>query len=156
MTEVATDFFLMDDREYVHGTTLLNTMLELLDREAAGPVRLRRIKFQKEIHSNGRIIVSTDPKLTESFREVPCFMTCEVDHFIMGVAPDAFWEGENAGEKLKSDVRNRTGREMTVASDAMLAAIVADRLRDREHVVFIEAAPERRATMSGGAEGDGA
>lgn len=52
-------------------------------------------------------------------------MTCEVDHFIMGVAPDAFWEGENAGEKLKSEIREATGLEMTVASDAMLAAFEA-------------------------------
>mgnify|MGYP006919307131 CR=1 FL=1 len=51
--------------------------------------------------------------------------TCEVDHFIMGVAPDAFWEGDNAGAKLKDDVRRRTGLEMTVASDAMLAAFAA-------------------------------
>ncbi|MEQ8249338.1 MAG: arylmalonate decarboxylase [Alphaproteobacteria bacterium] len=52
-------------------------------------------------------------------------MTCEVDHFIMGVAPDAFWEGENAGENLKSVIRQKTGLEMTVASDAMLAAFAA-------------------------------
>ena len=52
-------------------------------------------------------------------------MTCEVDHIIMGVAPDAFWEGENAGENLKQAVRERTGLEMTVASDAMLAAFAA-------------------------------
>jgi len=52
-------------------------------------------------------------------------MTCEVDHFIMGVAPDAFWEGENAGENLKKIIREKTGLEMTVASDAMLAAFVA-------------------------------
>mgnify|MGYP001577885977 CR=1 FL=1 len=78
MTEVSTDFSFMDERNYVHGTTLLTTMLDLLEKEAQGPVHLRRIKFQKEIHANGRIVVSRDSALASRFKEASCFMTCEV------------------------------------------------------------------------------
>lgn len=78
MTEVSTDFSFMDERSYVHGTTLLSTMLDLLEKQAKGPVHLRRIKFQKEIHANGRIVVSKDAALASQFKEAPCFMTCEV------------------------------------------------------------------------------
>ena len=78
MTEVSTDFSFMDERNYVHGTTLLTAMLDLLEKEAQGPVHLRRIKFQKEIHTNCQIIVSRDAALASQFKEVPCFMTCEV------------------------------------------------------------------------------
>ena len=78
MTEVSTDFSFMDERNYVHGTTLLTAMLDLLEKQAPGPIHLRRIKFQKEIHANGRIIVSRDVALASQFKEVPCFMTCEV------------------------------------------------------------------------------
>ena len=38
------------------------------------------------------------------------------------------------------------------AVDALLLAICADRLTDRQHVRFVEAAFERDAAMAGGAE----
>lgn len=75
--EISTDFPFMDERRYVHGTTLLSTMLELLEKEARAPVHLRRIKFQREVHANGRLVFSRDEKMAQHFKEAPCFMICE-------------------------------------------------------------------------------
>ncbi|MNN15716.1 hypothetical protein D3C81_1288290 [compost metagenome] len=44
--------------------------------------------------------------------------------------------------------------EVQRAVDVMEFAVVADRLADRQHMPFVEAALERDATVSGGAEGD--
>ena len=50
--------------------------------------------------------------------------------------------------------RVRVDAEEQRPVDALLAAVLADRLADREHVRFVEAAFERRAAVARGAEGD--
>ena len=52
-------------------------------------------------------------------------MTCEVEHLILGVNPDAFWDGPDASQKLHEHVTKRTGLGFTTGAEASLAALQA-------------------------------
>lgn len=85
-----------------------------------GRIRMDNLSFTSDADFEKIVQISTS--IDDA---LDALMTCEPTHFIMGVAPDAFWEGADAGERLKQRVRERTGLAMTVASEAMLAAFRA-------------------------------
>jgi len=85
-----------------------------------GRIRMDNLSFANDADFQKIVQISTS--IDDA---LDTLMTCEPTHFIMGVAPDAFWDGADAGERMKQQVRKRTGLDMTVASEAMLAAFKA-------------------------------
>ncbi|MBM3505739.1 MAG: arylmalonate decarboxylase [Alphaproteobacteria bacterium] len=77
-----------------------------------------RIGSDADFEKIVRISTSIDAALDQ-------LMTCEVDHLILGVAPDAFWDGPDANERLHEHVTKRTGKGFTRGADASLAAMQA-------------------------------
>ena len=85
-----------------------------------GRIRMDNLSFANDADFEKIVQIST--QIDDA---LDTLMTCEPTHFIMGVAPDAFWDGADAGDRMKQQVRKRTGLDMTVASEAMLAAFRA-------------------------------
>jgi maleate isomerase len=77
-----------------------------------------RIASDADFEKIVRISTSIDSALDQ-------LMTCEVDHFILGVAPDAFWDGPDANERLRAHVTKRTGKPFTMGAEASLEALRA-------------------------------
>ena len=71
------------------------------------------------------------------------------DHHLDAVGGQHF---ERAGERRRRQ-RVRVEADEQRAVDALLPAVLADRLGDGEHVALVEAHVERAAAMAGSAEG---
>jgi len=50
-------------------------------------------------------------------------LTCEPDYLIMGLSLEAFWDGVEGSEKLLRSLEQRTGRPVSMGSNAILAAL---------------------------------
>jgi hypothetical protein len=92
--EIETDFEFLGARRYIHGTTLLAAFAEGLEQVEPAPCRVKRIKFQREAHHNGRIVLAPagglDGKILEA---APCYLSCVINGqawqgcFIEGTLP---------------------------------------------------------------------
>jgi maleate isomerase len=84
----------------------------------------------------GRIHIPNEPlrndadftRLIESVRRemmaaVDRVMTCEPDHFVMGMSSETFWDGLDGSERLRERVEARSGIKVTMGSDAVRAAL---------------------------------
>ena len=58
MIETQTDFPYLGGRDYVHGTSILSGFLAALEGAAPGEIRLKRLKFQRPVTGNGRLVVT--------------------------------------------------------------------------------------------------
>lgn len=54
---------------------------------------------------------------------VDSVMSCEPDHVILGISAETFWDGANHSETLRRDLEAKTGLAVTLASDAIDAAL---------------------------------
>ncbi|MSO65842.1 MAG: arylmalonate decarboxylase [Alphaproteobacteria bacterium] len=77
-----------------------------------------RINSDADFEKITRISTSVDEAVDQ-------LMTCEVDHYILGVNPDAFWDGPGASQKLFDHVSKRTGKGFTMGAEASVAALQA-------------------------------
>jgi maleate isomerase len=84
----------------------------------------------------GRIHIPNEPlrndddftRLIETVRRemmtaVDRVMTCEPDHFVMGMSSETFWDGLDGSERLRERVEARSGLRVTMGSDAARAAL---------------------------------
>jgi maleate isomerase len=84
----------------------------------------------------GRIHIPNEPlrddddftRLIETVRRemmtaVDRVMTCEPGHFVMGMSSETFWDGLEGSERLRERVEARSGRKVTMGSDAARAAL---------------------------------
>ena len=79
MTETRTNFAYLGNRDYVHGTSVLIGMLEALETEGAGAIRLRRLKFHRASRSNGVIRLARDAGAPFSAETANCTLSADVD-----------------------------------------------------------------------------
>jgi maleate isomerase len=59
----------------------------------------------------------------EMMAAVDRVMTCEPDHFVMGMSSETFWDGLDGSERLRERVEARSGIKVTMGSDAARAAL---------------------------------
>lgn len=50
-------------------------------------------------------------------------LTCEPHHVILGISAETFWDGANHSARLRAELTARAGRGVTLASDAIDAAL---------------------------------
>jgi maleate isomerase len=54
---------------------------------------------------------------------VDSIMSCEPDRLVLGISAETFWDGLEASRKLKRDLEQHTGLEVSMGSDASQAAL---------------------------------
>ena len=54
---------------------------------------------------------------------VDAVMSCEPDHVILGISAETFWDGANRTAELRGELEARTGTGVSLASDAIAAAL---------------------------------
>ncbi len=80
MTTFLTNYNYLGPRYYVHGTTILIQALKLLEQHWGLPVYLKRIKFQREVINNGRILLFKDHDLLPyKIDDAHWYLVCRVD-----------------------------------------------------------------------------
>jgi maleate isomerase len=54
---------------------------------------------------------------------VESVMSCEPDRLVLGISSESFWDGLDASRKLKRELEEHTGLELSMAADASQAAL---------------------------------
>ena len=54
---------------------------------------------------------------------IDAVMSCEPDHVILGISAETFWDGANKSDELRETLAKRAGVGVTLASDAIAAAL---------------------------------
>lgn len=67
-----TDFPFIDARDYLHGTSILAAVADLLEARGDGPVRLKSIKFRRPMHSNGVLVLKEGGSALDELHDAPC------------------------------------------------------------------------------------
>lgn len=75
MIQITTDFPYLGNRNYIHGTSMLNFVLDYMDRQTKDPVKLKTIKFQNEIHRNGSFYFSETDDITDLIKKSDCYIS---------------------------------------------------------------------------------
>jgi hypothetical protein len=78
MIRTTTDFPYLGTRKYIHGTSILNFVLDHMEKETKVPVKLKTIRFQKEIHSNGSFYFSEKEDLKDLIQKADCYVACNI------------------------------------------------------------------------------
>lgn len=79
MIEVPTDFAFIGYRNYVNGPTILSGIIRALEPQVTAAMRLKRVKFQRQSTSNGRLVITTDVALPRDFESANCVFDVAAD-----------------------------------------------------------------------------
>lgn len=79
MIEVQTDFVFIGHRNYVNGPTILSGIIRALDPQVTGAMRLKRVKFQRQSTSNGRLVFTNDDALLRELESANCVFDVAAD-----------------------------------------------------------------------------
>lgn len=98
MIDVATDFPYLGDRDYVHGTSILNGVLAALESAAPGRTELKRLKFQRPATTNGRLTLRTAAVSETELADANCTVLAAVN--------ESVWRGffKEDGTRVKARV----------------------------------------------------
>lgn len=76
-----TDFPFVDARDYLHGTSILAAVADLVEAQGDGPVRLKSIKFRRSMHSNGVLVLKDGGSALDEFHDAPCTFSATVGEY---------------------------------------------------------------------------
>lgn len=79
MIDAATDFPYLGDRDYIHGTSILNGVLAALEGAAPGKLELKRLKFQRPAKTNGRLTLTTAALNETELADANCTLLAAVN-----------------------------------------------------------------------------
>lgn len=72
MIEIPTSFAFLGNRDYINGPTILCGIIRAVEHRVTGPMRMRRVKFQRQSTSNGRLIFTAGEALPEALASANC------------------------------------------------------------------------------------
>ncbi|MBU0764108.1 MAG: hypothetical protein KJ607_04655 [Bacteroidetes bacterium] len=81
MLQIKTDFPYLGTRRYIHGTSILNFILAYTDEEIKGAVKLKTIRFQNEINSNGSFYISENNDIKDLLQKADCYISFEAGNY---------------------------------------------------------------------------
>lgn len=75
MIQKETDFPFLGLRDYLHGTSVVSAIADLLEDQDLGHVFIKRIKFQRPMHSNGVLVLESADSSELDTTEAACIFT---------------------------------------------------------------------------------
>lgn len=75
MIRHVTDFPFLDARDYLHGTSIVAAVAELLEAQGAGAAFVKRLKFQRPMRSNGVLLLDEGTVARGEMDEAPCIFS---------------------------------------------------------------------------------
>lgn len=72
MTKIPTHFAFLGNRDYLNGPTILCGIIRALEERDTGPMRMRRVKFQRQSTSNGYLIFTSGEALPVELASANC------------------------------------------------------------------------------------
>lgn len=75
MIRKETDFPFLGQRDYLHGTSVVSAIADLLEVEGQCPALIKRIKFQRPMRCNGVLVLESADSSTLDTSEASCIFT---------------------------------------------------------------------------------